>query len=311
MKTIFTRILMAAFLFFYMILSGITSFFLDFQESQNHVVTDNNNAIVNSYGLYDLEGKLYHNTDNPVSITDGTFSATCSFGQEDYSGIRNYVLIIMVDFKQTEFEVDGKSYRNYRFSLEDESKCEIEFKLYNLPGDAYEMEYLVFDEPDCMEFSFSDVILGNLFYINTAYIERFRFSSSEKPSGSLKYIEGTQVPLEEGQSFDGVSLFKKDIATDVTEAESGTKICLSIGNRYEEDADFATVAFCNWEQVDILPGEEVFYAKLPPDTPYYYEIDLPKVKENSSYQVVTFDLPFGDDVYPSSSTSCRMIIKGD
>ena len=322
MKNKITSQIQIAVLLIFMILLETTAFYLDSQDNQKNIVAaagigipDEQGTVSGggfSYGLYNFENKLYDNSDNLAAITDGTFSAVYSFEQEELSGIRDYILIIMVDFKQTEFEVNGKTYRNYRFSLEDESKCEIEFKLSNLPEDAYEMQYLVFFDPDCTNLSFSDEGWDNIMNTNDVCINRLRFSSSKKPSDNLRYIEGTQMTLEEDQSYDGVSISRyKSNITILAKAESGKKVYLFIGNYHEEDTDFTAVAFCNWEQVNILPEEDNFYVKLPPHTPNYYEFYLPKVQEDSPYQIVTFDQPFGNEEYPDSSASDRTIIKGE
>lgn len=98
----------------------------------------------------------------------------------------------MVDFKQVEFEVEGTFYNNYRFSLKEADELNMKFKLSNLPGDAHEMEFLVFYDPDCMKLSLDDEGWENISDTNHAYASRLLFSSSNgvfnHPFGDVEYF---------------------------------------------------------------------------------------------------------------------------
>lgn len=263
-----------------------------------------------NWRLDDLDNNFY-NGDKTGDIVDGTFSAVLKY-QQNLPGICEYVFILMVDFRQVEFEVDGVSYRNYRFSLEGEDECQIEFKLTDLPEDAHEMEYLIFYDPDCMDLSFTDKGEENISKTENVYAGGLTFTSSNGHPDGLKYIKGKQFPLGEDEYFDGASLYRyKDPTYILPEAESGEKVYFFIGSYDEEEADYTAVAFCNWEQTDILPGEKNFYTKVPAYEMDYYELNLPEVEKDSPYQIVVFNRPFEDTAYYgiSSSPTTRTIIR--
>lgn len=263
-----------------------------------------------NWKLDDLDHKIY-NHDRTADIVDGTFSAILKY-QQNLPGITEYAFILMVDFKQVEFEVDGVSYRNYRFSLEGEDECQIEFKLTDLSEDAHEMEYIIFTEPDCTELSFTDEGWENIYMTEDICAERLLFSSSKGHPDDLKYIKGIQFSLEEDENYDGASLSKyKEYINIFPKAESGNKAYFFIGNPYEEETEFVAVAFCNWEQINILPDEEGFHVKIPPHELDYYELDLPEVNEDSPYQIVMFSNPYENVGYFNSSffSTTRTIIR--
>lgn len=260
--------------------------------------------------LDDLDHNIY-NSDRTGDIVDGTFSAILKH-QQNLPGICEYVFILMVDFKQVEFEVEGVSYRNYRFSLEGEDECQIKFKLTDLPEDAHEMEYLIFYDPDCMDLSFTEEGEENISKTEIVYAGGLTFTSSSGHPDDLKYIKGKQFPLGEDEYFDGASLYRyKDPSYILPEAVSGEKVYFFIGSYDEEEAEYSTVAFCNWEQTNLFPGEESFYTKIPAYEMDYYEFNLPEVEKDSPYQIVVFNRPYEDTAYYSisSSSTTRTIIR--
>lgn len=301
-----------------LVLAGVTVFILQ-NQMQNKKVTltlddgtsyydDGTMSLAEgsvAYGLFDLENEIY-DADRTGNIENNAFSAIASY-QQNLPGISNYMAIIMVDYKQVEFEVDGNVYRNYPFSLEDADECNIKFKISNLPKDAHEMAFLVFNDPNCMELSFTDEGWENISNTHRVYAERLLFSSSKGHPDNLSYMEGTQMDKID----DGVNLSQN--SSDITilpEAKSGEEAYLFTGNYYEEDADYVALAFCNWQQVDLLPGIKTFYYKIPSHKTSYYKIELPKVQKDSTYQIIVFNMPFGDvNYFYDYQSTTRTIIR--
>ena len=68
-------------------------------------------------------------------------------------------------------------------------------------------------------------------------------------------------------------------------AKSGGTACLCMGGMQQRDDAYVVVAFCDWKQSELAPGELLRCYTSVPDRNNYEEIRFPDIKEDAVYQI--------------------------
>lgn len=243
-----------------------------------------------SFGFFSTDGHLYEN--EVAKIENGELSAVVQY-QQNYSETRKYLLIMMVDYEQHEFIVDNNICNTYCFSLEGDTTFKIPFTLCGLDADASEIEFLIFNEPDYRNLSIEDDLgWTQMHKMSECYAGRLRISDTPKQNQQPS-IEGNEYEADNDGLFLSESLDKLIL---MPRAQSGQPVNLILGNPAEENCEFALVAFCGWEQINLSEDSKTVYTTLNPRQTKYYQLDLPTVTENQPYQIVAFEKPFSENV---------------
>jgi len=259
-------------------------------------------------GFYDETNRIV-NSGDIIYPTNGKIAGYIGF-EQNIPQKNNYLLILMIDFEQQDFVVNGKNYKNYSFSLEgyDGVDIPIELKLDN--NEAKEFTYLIVSEPEIKELSFEKE--GGWAQLNQT---KFTFSGRFLMNDNV-YQESL---LQLNQSYNtldkNINIYcevTKDLKgfTVLPMSKSRDDVKLAFGTE-QDNEKCVIIAFLDWNQIPIIENQLSFIVELQEDKITYYDIILPQVETDSAYQVFMFKKPF-DPAFienPQPESSFRTIIR--
>jgi hypothetical protein len=230
-----------------------------------------------SYGLY-KDDELLENHEQKFS---GKEKLTLSLS--NFVGFsREYVIVALLDYIQTEIEVNGKSTRTYKFSVGENETKNIPF-IIDIPEDTHEFSLLVFKDPNFVE-------LDNESYNSLSSLEevialRFNLNGNNKIIPETMKAEGEKsslpiVPLFLSSTYDELKIVTEHFNNDTLYLFSGE---YEISNEKEQ----AIIVFNDWEQIS-LNDNMVNYLETT-NKMKYYPLNF---TNKGIYQIVSFPEPF-------------------
>lgn len=234
-------------------------------------------------GLYGKDKKVIDNG-SKLNVEVGKINTKLSLSH--FVDIdRDYKLIVFNNFKQVDFEANGKNGKSHNFNAKANTTVDIEV-LNEVSDDTKEVDYLVIKMPNTLieEFDPQPVL-------------------SMQQILSLRYdIENVEIPINESApplitTNEGPidSVFISDSMEELnalTSASSEQDVFLSVGNTSNEVVDYALIALLDWEQVPLIDEQLVHYITVHPNEKKIFEITLPNTDEKKNYQIFAFPFPF-------------------
>lgn len=243
-----------------------------------------------AYGILDTEGKIIDNGSS-LKLNSNIIQHTISLGQ-NLTEEREYLIIILVDFIQYIFTVNGHSYSSYSFILKNKAELKIDIEI-SLPSHAKEIDYLIIKKPNYLleKYDFNKInVLQEILPI------RFKISDL---MGKLEY-ESDLLTITEGPN-DTIFLSEDPYyLKPIIIAKSNEKAMLSIGNIEEEHRDYAVISFLDWKQQVFKDGKMVKYFNTNFNERQVLDIKYPYTDKPANYQVIALPKPYQvnrDDFY--------------
>ncbi len=261
-----------------------------------------------AFGLQNPETKEILNKGERLLINESGTDAVISL-EQNVSQRVEYLLIIMVDYIQQDFFVNGELYRAYPFSLEGYDGIDIEVDLSN-GTKGRELEYFFVVLPNEKDLSIDSAEGWDLmFKTQTMFEGRFLLQGDDWKEEEVVFDEGYTVADKGISNICTLTQNEKKL-TAMPFCHGGERVKLALGTEAEEDETCAIVAFLNWEQVPIQ-GDMNKMVKLEHDKIFFYDLTMPEVEEPTPYQVFVFMKPFDTDAmyWSSSYASLRTIIQ--
>lgn len=263
----------------------------DFRLNDNGTVTLGGGMI--SHGLFSKDGKLI-NPGEQAECADNKVEGMIHF-QQNKQGTMEYGLIFMADFIQTEFLVEKEAFTCYRFSLTGDDQVKFGVQI-PVEDNTYEIEYLIVPEPDLKNFSMkNDLEWNNFMATGDVCSGSYRVTgknNSKRVPKTLPQIDTSKLKAVDFEGNTGFELVKSSSDIRIFDtAKSGETACLCMGGMQQADDAYVVVAFCDWKQSAIAPGELLRCYSSVPDRNNYEEIHFPEIKEDAVYQMFAFSLP--------------------
>lgn len=239
-----------------------------------------------SYGLYEPDGKII---DNGTVLTPGADNritkvlSLSHFIEVD----RKYGLVVLEDFKQIPFTVDGKTQTYYSFDMTPNQTVNIKIDLTVRDG-SQELDYLIIKKP---EYMVTDQDIEKASALQEALPLRFPINRKDN---SLDYA----VPAQTFTSGPNDNVFISRNAEELKilfQSPDDEPAFLSVGNIQKQDVEYALVAFQNWEQVPVNDRHPVLYAKVKPGERIVYPLQFPGTDAEQNYQIFAFPKPYQVD----------------
>lgn len=274
-----------------------------------HINNENNNMdnvsyVDAGYGEYDIylhdEFDNEYSEDEYIDLSEGNFKGCLHVGQYSVGHIQNYILIILLDYVQTDFIYQNDDMSSLHFSLSDNEEQTIKFAIDELDADASEISFLVFPEPDLNDFStIENQMLGQTML-------QLRVSSNKVHNKIETYY--TANTFDNKCSSDLVFLSKSISKMKlVTKAAPNDTLKLIIGNMDDNESVYAIVPISNWSQYDI-EDQKVNYTRVAANSYAYMDINIPE--ENGPFQIIVFKNPFSEDSQLEYvDTTSRLIVR--
>lgn len=258
-----------------------------------------------AFGFYDLKtgniidnGSLYIPKDNKIT-------GAVSF-QQNFEEKRNYLLITMIDYVQQNFNINGKSYKNYHFSLLGEAEINLDIEIENLHINAKEFTYLIIPEPDANKFINNEGFDWDVMFSTRASLI-YRISLQENYETLIDNFDTDFELISEPTALSGFELTKSHKEKiPVVGAKSGDKVELVLLNENANEETYMLIGFLGWEQVAFEDGSKIKLIKLPEDSSIYYTLKLPDTPHEKVFQLFALEKPYvtlqNDNIYQGRTT---------
>lgn len=244
-----------------------------------------------AHGFYLPNGRIL-DEGKKLNTENGVLRGTVNM-QQNLSGTVAYGLLLMTDFLQQDFYVEGEKFRFYKFTLTGNDETNISIEL-PVSEDDMEFEYLIVRSPDVTGFANGDSLdWDKLFEARNAYSYHAVLNERSDSIGSEEkylYRLPEELVCEQAENKGGFELFRDRTDMEVFgEAFGGERVVVKIGVPTENTKECRMIAFCDWEQVPLRESASVI---VYPNTEkiFYDEIVLPKPDKDAVYQVFLFEI---------------------
>ncbi|TDL82432.1 hypothetical protein [Peribacillus frigoritolerans] len=216
---------------------------------------------------------------------------------------REYMMLVLVDFKQHEFKINGESKTTYSFLAKPNETENVPFSI-EIPDKASELTILVIKEPNKITTNTKEI--DKIITLQEVLPLRFNLNTNTQETilSTLKSLEVEKnVPIE--NMFISYSKQELNITLDYPNEKP---LYMHIGDFENGKTPVAIVAFNNWKQTP-LNGEYINFAEVSKQMKVYKVDKL----DNGIIQILSFPKPFNvtTDDYISQNvySSFRMKIK--
>ncbi|MFJ7752950.1 hypothetical protein ACQKGI_15615 [Peribacillus muralis] len=259
-----------------------------------------------SYGLLDDDGKVMNNgsTLEPINNKLEYTLSLSNFIEVE----REYAVMVLRNFEQTPFTVEGKPYSVYTFKAKPNKS--IEFDLSVATNDrTTEIDYLIFKKPNNL---IDKLDISKMDTLQEVLPMRFMVKSKgEEPKAAADLIPDDMV--KEGPNDTIFVSKQKEELIILPAAKSGEHVFLSVGNIGEKEENYNIIALNEWQQVSLGKDQLVGHVAVNPGERKVFEYKLPQVRHDSNFQVIALPKPYevSESDYESTdvSGSIRMVIK--
>ncbi|MEW9503455.1 hypothetical protein, partial [Jeotgalibacillus marinus] len=152
-----------------------------------------------------------------------------------------------------------------------------------------EVSYLIFKEPNTyfkpQEIDYD--VMAEATSLENIISLRFPLGGEEE---KIIYSEGYEK-INNGQP---TNIFLSETIEElapVFEKEQGEELKISVGNTFSNPMEVAIVQFLDFEQIPFDDGEMVHFINMDTEELYVSDITLPKVDEDTNYQVAVVHSP--------------------
>lgn len=267
-----------------------------------------------SNGFYDSETNKIIDGGSVIRLSEDTLQGKIRF-QQNFPVENEYLLIVLIDYAQHEFEIEGKRFQSYSFSLEGESTIELNISVHLMQSEGIEFSYVIIPEPGEQRFLVDGEYNWNTMFSTREWIvsrfglEREHINPEKKPEYAQNYTEFHAEGNISGFELVGS---RDDLIVSVEE-KGGEMIELVMLNQEldSEDTDYVILGFLNWQQIPIDGEYMQYYVTVPANSSISIPVILPKVEEDAVLQIIAFKISdAGIEQYTiTTKTTFRVLVK--
>lgn len=197
---------------------------------------------------------------------------------------RDYLVLAFIDYVQTEFTVDDKTYNNYIMKLDSNDSKDIVINM-NIPNNAKELCYVIIKKP---AYLLRDSDMKKASALQEIMTLRY---SLDKNARNIN-IESNIDEVLEGP-IDNIFLSESDIKLKALfTCNENEEEKLVLGNMSDKPIQYAVVQLLDWNQVAFDTKEIIKFFEVAPNTKISYAVDMPSVDKDSLIQYIAFPFPF-------------------
>ncbi len=246
---------------------------------------DNSELKANTYvalGVYDSNGIL--DDGEIINIPNDNIAHHIIELDQEIEENREYLLIAMIDFKQSPFTINNKVHETYTFDTKKNDSVKFELDI-QIPEGSKELSYIIIKKPNFMPDSFN---LEKILPLQMIMSKRFNLNNSNTV---LKYE--TNLKYSSEGPFDNIWISDNESKLNAIYKAKGEDTCyITLGNDSNESIDYALVMYNNWKQSKFTDGSIVKYLKVNPNQKQTLKVKLPNTNEKSMFQVIAFPMPY-------------------
>lgn len=267
-----------------------------------------------AYGFYDLETDKLIDSGTTIKISGNMLQGSIHF-QQNFPMERSYLLIIMIDYIQHEFYMEGQSLLSYLFKMEGESEVCLDISIPLSESEGQEFAFIVVPNPEAKSYlAEGDYDWDAMFDDRNSGIARYNLDRTISQEEREVEFPGNYESFQAEVNTMGFELVKpRDELTVCVEGKGGERLDLAVLNQAEgaEEIAYVVTGFAGWEQVPVDGEHMKYYITIPPDTSVYIPVILPEVTEPTVFQIVAFSGPDAPlDRYTwNNPTAFRVLVK--
>lgn len=233
-----------------------------------------------AFGIYSKDNKII---DSGSLIKDKKITHRLQLSQ-DLSQSREYLILVLLDYIQTEFKVNNEIYSKYKVSLDKEDTIDVSINM-NIPEDAKELCYVIIKKPNYMQIK-RDIqkscILQEFMTLRYSLNTKEKYIDIEK---NFKKVDKGPVS----------NLFLSESAVTlkpVISCAEQSKKELVIGNTSDNPIKYSVIQFLDWNQTPFQDKETIKFFEVNPNSKVSYSVDMPAVTKDSVLQYLAFPYPY-------------------
>jgi hypothetical protein len=211
---------------------------------------------------------------------------------------RDYKVMVLQNFLQTDFEVDNQKSEAKTYSFNVASRSEVSLPIsFNVKNDTKEISVIIVKEPDDIV---DELDIDKLAYYEEVFVKRYVVDGEI----DIPDIVYNKPDFEYQSEVDNTPIFLSRLKKErqiLPYVEEGSKSYLHIGNSLKEEKNiqYAVIALQDWKQVS-FKSDIVLYIDAPSNKTIGYNIDIPYTKSDvENLQFIAFPNPFepGNEKY--------------
>lgn len=259
-----------------------------------------------SYGLLDADGKVMNNG-SALEPKNNKLEYTLSLS--NFIEVeREYALIVLSNFEQTPFTVEGKQYSVYTFNAKPNKSIKFNLSV-TTNNSTKEIDYLIIKKPNYL---IDKLDISRMHTLQEVLPMRYMVKSNgDNPKAAAGLIPDDTIKKGPNDTI-FVSKQKEELNI-LSAARSGEHVFISVGNVGEKKENYNIIALNQWQQIPLENDQLVGNVAVNPGERKVFEYKLPKVKHDSNFQVIALPKPYevSESDYESTvpSGSFRTVIK--
>ncbi len=244
-------------------------------------------------GLYNVETGKIIDGGTVIEVTDDTFRGSVHF-QQNFPMEKSYLLIVLIDYMQHEFYVEGQCFRSYPFRLTGESEISLEVMVPLSEYEGSEISILIVPNPETKSYMINgEYDWDSMFDDRRPHILRFSLERDYQEKEEQEFPANYESFQAEAGTT-GFELVKPREELKVcVEGKVGERLDLAVMNQADgaEETTYVIMGFVDWEQVPVDGEHLKYYVTVKPGTSVYIPVILPEVTEPSVFQIIAFSEP--------------------
>ncbi|PEU87792.1 hypothetical protein CN415_25855 [Bacillus cereus] len=200
---------------------------------------------------------------------------------------RVYKMFLLVDYKQSEFKVDGRELaKDFTFQVAAGESVEVPIEIPPLPKGLHDVVFVIAKFPDkkMLDEEFrKQTDSSNLLFV--------RFSTVVGGDGTVNnqvkfnsYGEKKTEDMLDGVFIAKENNYKRWLTQEVTK-DKNLNFYTKVGNNSNTRKQYALVQFFDWEQMKFIDNKDVLFYDLEPNTVYTVKSQIPINKEKGVYDL--------------------------
>ncbi|MBG9841373.1 MULTISPECIES: hypothetical protein [Bacillus cereus group] len=200
---------------------------------------------------------------------------------------RVYKMFLLVDYKQSEFKVDGRELaKDFTFQVAAGESVEVPIEIPPLPKGLHDVVFVIAKFPDkkMLDEEFrKKTDSSNLLFVRFSTV----VGGDETVNNQVKFNSYGEKKTED--MLDGVFIakennYKRWLTQEVTK-DKNLNFYTKVGNNSNTRKQYALVQFFDWEQMKFIDNKDVLFYDLEPNTVYTVKSQIPINKEKGVYDL--------------------------
>ncbi|MEC4693415.1 MULTISPECIES: hypothetical protein [Bacillus cereus group] len=197
---------------------------------------------------------------------------------------RVYKMFLLVDYKQSEFKVDGR--KDFTFQVGAGESVEVPIEIPPLPKGLHDVVFVIAKFPDkkMLDEEFrKQTDSSNLLFVRFSTV----VGGDETVNNQVEFNSYGEKKSED--MLDGVFIakennYKRWLTQEVTK-DKNLNFYTKVGNNSNTRKQYALVQFFDWEQMKFIDNKDVLFYDLEPNTVYTVKSQIPINKEKGVYDL--------------------------